>query len=152
MDQLFKNVMDYDPAIAADFIKPFEGFRAEAYICPAGIWTIGYGHTRGVHPGQTVTKEKADELLKNDLVHTQQNLDVLVKVPVTRNQFIALMSFVYNFGLTKCRKYTLFKKINARDEDGIREWWPKYCNPDNPVITKGLKARRLKELNLFFSQ
>lgn len=144
-------VLLYPPEIAANFIADQEGFSGLAYKCPAGVWTIGFGHTKNVHEGDAVTRSEAFQLLFEDLVGVQEDLAALVKVPVTENQFIALMSFVYNFGISKCRRYTLFKMINAGDKAGIKEWWPKYCNPENPRITKGLKDRRLRELKLFFS-
>lgn len=143
-------VLLFPPEIAANFIADQEGFSGLAYKCPAGVWTIGFGHTRNVHEGDAVTRSEAFQLLFKDLVNTQEDLVALVKVPVTENQFIALMSFVYNFGITKCRRYTLFKKINAEDKAGIREWWPKYCNPGTE-FEKGLRDRRMRELNLFFS-
>lgn len=144
-------VLLYPPEIAANFIADQEGFSGLAYKCPAGVWTIGFGHTKNVHEGDAVTRSEAFQMLFEDLVDVQEDLAALVKVPVTENQFIALMSFVYNFGISKCRRYTLFKMINAENKAGIKEWWPKYCNPENPRITKGLKARRLRELQLFFS-
>lgn len=137
-------VLLYPPEIAANFIAEQEGFSGLAYKCPAGVWTVGFGHE-----GDAVTRSEAFQMLLKDLVNTQEDLAVLVKVPVTENQFIALMSFVYNFGITKCRRYTLFKKVNEEDPVGIKEWWPAYCSPGT-VFEKGLKARRLRELELFF--
>lgn len=145
-----QNLLLYPPEIASNFIAEQEGFEAMAYKCPAGVWTIGFGHTGNVREGEVITRSEAYELLDNDLMRTQEELASLVHVPVTANQYIALMSFVYNFGITKCRTYTLFKKINAGDAKGIRQWWPKYCNPGSR-FEKGLKARRLRELQLFLS-
>ena len=88
---------------------------------------------------------------KQNLMLYLPELATLVHVDVTENQFIALMSFVYNFGINKCRRYTLFKMVNAGNIEGIKEWWPEYCNPRTPY-EKGLKARRLRDLNLFFQE
>lgn len=143
-----QNLLLYPPETAAPFIAVQEGFKSKAYKCPAGVWTIGYGHTKNVHQGDTVTRAEAYELLRQDLIQTQEELLTLVNVDVTENQFIALMSFVYNFGLTKCRTYTLFKKINAQDIEGIKTWWSKYCNPGTD-FEDGLRKRRLRELELF---
>ena len=148
-----QNIMLYPPELATEFISEFEqgpkgGPALEAYLCPAKVWTIGFGHTKNVHKGDTITRPEAWELLTKDLIQTQEELATLVHVDVTENQFIALMSFVYNFGITKCRRYTLFKMVNAGNIEGIKEWWPKYCNPGTPY-EKGLKARRLRELELF---
>ena len=51
-----------------DLIKKFEGFYSEAYLCPAGVWTIGYGHTHAVQPSQTITEEEAEEVLISELL------------------------------------------------------------------------------------
>ena len=123
-----QNIMLYPPELATNFISEFEqgpkgGPALESYKCPAGVWTIGFGHTKNVHPDEHITRAEAYDLLDKDLAHTQEELAALVHVPVTENQFIALMSFVFNFGITKCRRYTLFRMVNAEDEDGIREWW-----------------------------
>lgn len=144
------NVLMYPPELASNFIAEQEGFEAMAYKCPAGVWTIGFGHTHNVHEGDVITRGEAYDLLDRDLIKVQEELATLVHVDVTQNQFIALMSFVYNFGLTKCRRYTLFKKVNAGDVVGIKEWWPKYCSPGTPY-EKGLRERRLRELKLYFS-
>lgn len=144
-----QNLLLYPPELAEDFIAEQEGFRALAYKCPAGVWTVGFGTTKDVHEGDVVTRSEAYELLRRDLFRVQEELATLVHVDVTESQFIALTSFVYNFGITKCRRYTLFKKINSGDIEGIKEWWVKYCNPENPKITKGLKRRREAELKLF---
>ena len=145
-----QNVLLYPPDLAAKFVAEQEGFSGLAYKCPAGVWTIGFGHTKEVREGDKITRTEALDLLSQDLIQTQEELAALVHIDVTENQFIALMSFVYNFGITKCRKYTLFKMINAENNAGIREWWPKYCNPGSE-FEDGLKKRRLRELGLFFS-
>lgn len=138
--------MLFPPEIAAEFVAEQEGFEPMAYKCPTGHWTIGFGHARNVHEG-----DKAYDLLDRDLQRTQEELATLIHIDINENQFIALMSFVYNFGLTKCRTYRLFGMINRGEWENVRTWWPKYCNPDNPIVTKGLKDRRIQELNLFFS-
>lgn len=82
-----------------DLIKKFEGCRLAAYKCPAGVWTIGYGHTKNVNKGQIITQEKAEELLKDDLI--QYELGVMKYDTVyhwNQNQFDALVSFAYNVG------------------------------------------------------
>ncbi len=149
-----QDILLYPPELATQFISEFEqgpngGPALESYRCPAGVWTIGFGHTKDVHKGDKVTRAEAYDLLIQDLIRTQEELASLVKVDVTENQFIALMSFVFNFGITKCRRYTLFKMVNAENEDGIREWWPKYVNPGSK-FEDGLRRRRNAELELFF--
>ena len=97
-------------AIGRKLIKTFEGYRSEAYLCPAGRWTIGYGHTSGVEPGDTCTREEADEFLKEDLINAEnavnaQNLDL------SQTQFDALVSFVYNIGSGAFQDSTLLKLL-----------------------------------------
>lgn len=144
-----QNLMLYPPEVASNFIAEQEGFSALAYRCPAGVWTIGFGHTGDVHEGDIVNKGEAYTLLDRDLQRTQEELATLIHIDVNENQFVALMSFVYNFGLTKCRTYRLFGMINRGEWDNVRTWWPKYCSPGTKY-EKGLRDRRLRELELFF--
>ena len=95
-----QDILLYPPELTTQFISEFEqgpkgGPALESYKCPAGVWTIGFGHTKGVHPDEHITRAEAYDLLDKDLVHTQEELAALVHVPVTENQFIALMSFVF---------------------------------------------------------
>ena len=145
-----QNLMLFPPEIAAEFVAEQEGFEPMAYKCPTGHRTIGFGHARNVHEGDIITRREAYDLLDRDLQHTQEELATLIHIDINENQFIALMSFVYNFGLTKCRTYRLFGMINRGEWENVRTWWPKYCNPDDPVVTKGLRDRRMRELELFF--
>lgn len=145
-----QNLMLFPPEIAAEFVAEQEGFEPMAYKCPTGHWTIGFGHARNVHEGDIVTRREAYELLDRDLQRTQEELVTLIHIDINENQFIALMSFVYNFGLTKCRTYRLFGMINRGEWENVRTWWPKYCNPKDPTVTKGLRDRRMRELELFF--
>ena len=98
--------MLYPPELATNFISEFEqgpkgGPALESYKCPAGVWTIGFGHTKNVHPDEHITRAEAYDLLDKDLAHTQEELAALVHVPVTENQFIALMSFVFRLAVRK---------------------------------------------------
>lgn len=146
-----KSVMEFDPWLAAPLIKEFEGYSARSYLCPAGIWTIGYGHTRGVKPSQIITREKADELLRQDLINTQDELSIVCKVPVSEGMFIALMSFVFNLGLSKVRNSTLFKKLNAGDYQGAAQEFSRWKYADGKVLP-GLERRRAAEQKAFLGQ
>lgn len=149
---IMKSVIEFDPWIAAPLIKQFEGLELKAYICPAGVWTIGYGHTRGVKPGQVITKEEAENLLRKDLERYQMELSNLVKVPVTDGQFIALMSWFYNLGNTlDVRRSQLLKKLNAGDYSGAAAEFPKWRKSGNEVIP-GLVRRRAAEQKEFLKQ
>lgn len=80
-------------------VKRWEGFRAKAYLCPAGVPTIGYGHTKDVKLGDTITHNQATELLYEDLGKFAHAVNRLVSVPLTQGQFDALVSFTYNLGV-----------------------------------------------------
>ena len=93
-------------------IKAHEGLRLKAYLCPAGVWTIGYGST-GPHvkPGMTITQMQADALLARDVRRFEDRVNRLVKVPITQGQFDALVSFDFNTGAL--HSSTLLKRLNA---------------------------------------
>lgn len=134
---------------AIDIIKHFEGCRLSAYKCPAGIWTIGYGHTGAdVKKGMTITQEQAESLLKQDLIVHTNNVLKLVKVPLTQNQFDALVSFEYNVGYGNFAKSTLLKLLNQKKyEDAAKQFlrW-KYAKG---IVLAGLVKRRNAEMKLF---
>ncbi len=136
---------------AYSLIRQFEGLRLTAYKCPAGVWTIGYGHTSGVVPGMVITKEQADEFLMRD-IETTENI-VRVECPGLRQyQFDALVSFVFNVGGGNFRKSTLLKKIKANPDDNsimdeVLRWV--YANG---IVLSGLQKRRLAEMRLYFSE
>lgn len=129
-----------------NLIKNFEGCRLTAYKCPAGILTIGYGHTGSdVKAGMTITKEKADELLRKDLERFEKSVSATVKLPLNENQFSALVSFTYNCGVGNLR--TLIKNRNIKQiGDSILKY-----NKAGGKILSGLVKRRSAEHNLFFS-
>lgn len=95
-------------------IKGFEGLRLKAYKCSAGVWTIGYGHTKGVKEGQTITEAEAETLLREDLRTFEVGVSSLVTVFLHQCQFDALVSFAFNLGVGAIKGSTLLKKINAR--------------------------------------
>lgn len=95
------------------FIQAFEGLRLTAYLCPAKVWTIGYGHTGDVAEGMTITLEQAEALFAHDVAVFEQGVLKLVKVPLTQNQFNALVSFAYNLGLGNLAKSTLLRRLNS---------------------------------------
>ena len=98
-------------------IKEFEGFRSTAYICPAGVVTVGYGTTRingnPVELGTKITTNEAEEFLEQDLKLFENAVNQNVLVEITQNQFDALVAFVYNVGIGNFKKSTLLKKLNA---------------------------------------
>src|SRR5271166_5506893 len=107
---------------AFDLIKSFEGLRLEAYRCPAGVWTIGWGHTAGVQPGERITEERAAELLAEDVALVERDLPKVVRAPITQGQCDALVSLCFNIcgsalGLPKVAPH-LVAKLNAGDYAG----------------------------------
>jgi lysozyme len=97
-------------------IKSHEGMRLNAYLCPAKVWTIGYGHTSAagepkVVQGMKITRQEAEEILRRDLAKFEDRVNRLAKVPLTQGQFDALVSFDFNTG--KLHSSTLLKRLNA---------------------------------------
>lgn len=93
-------------------LKNFEGCRLKAYKCPAGVWTIGYGSTKGVYSGLTITYQDAENRLRKDLEVFEKYVNNL-SVCKTQGQFDALVDFAYNLGTGNLGSSTLLKKIRA---------------------------------------
>lgn len=144
-----KNFLEHFASAAAPFVQHWEGLRTSAYKCPLGVWTIGYGRTNGVHEGDTCTKEQAAQWLLEDLTDTASRLARYINVPVTENQFIALVSLAYNIGVDgltrKCPK--LMRALNEKDYDGATEEFLDITNGGVP----GLISRRKAEAELMRS-
>jgi len=140
---------------AVDLVKHFEGLYLTAYLCPAGVPTIGYGHTAGVEMGQTIAKATADMLLSADLATAAAQVDKLVKVALTPEQRGALASFVFNLGAGSLASSTLLKLLNAGDREGAAIQFGRWVYATvKGVKTQlpGLVARRAAEAALFQQQ
>ena len=96
-------------------IKKFEGCELEAYKCAAGVWTIGYGSTKGVKEGDTVSQEEADKLLLHEMEEYEGYINDMVNVDLEQNQFDAMVSWVFNLGPANLKASTLLKVLNAKD-------------------------------------
>lgn len=131
-----------------NLIKSFEGLRLQAYQDSVGVWTIGYGATRGVKAGMSITKEQAERMLLNDVTRFEPEIDRLVKVPLNRNQWDALMSFTYNLGAANLESSTLRRLLNAGDYAGAAEQFPRWNKAGGQVLA-GLTRRRAAERELF---
>lgn len=133
-----------------DLIKEFEGYSERVYMCAGGKYTIGYGHTRGVEPGDTCTREQAEEYLRMDVVEAEETIEALVKVPLTQNQFDALVSLVYNIGSGNFYDSTIRRVINnnVSDINEYRKAWMMWVKSKGKIL-KGLERRRIAEFNLF---
>lgn len=132
-------------------IKNFEGCRLEAYKCPAGIWTVGYGHTGStVHQGLKISQSEADSLLKTDLIIHCNNVSKLVKVPLNQNQFDALVSLEYNIGYGNFSRSTLLKLLNTKNYKDAGEQFAVWRLGGGKILP-GLVRRRKAEKDLFLS-
>ena len=136
-----------------ELIKEFEGCRLTAYKCPAGVWTIGYGHTgtvdgKAIASGMTISAAKATELLKADLATYEAAVNSYVTAPITQNMFDALVSFAFNCGSGALKSSTLLKKLNGKDYSGAAAEFPKWNKAGGKVLN-GLVRRRAREQQLF---
>lgn len=130
-------------------IKESEGCKLISYKCPAGIWTIGYGQTKGIKEGMTWTQNQADE----DLVKTA--LEVLnraikyspILATVNMEKQAAIADFIYNLGVGNYAKSTLKKKVDAGDWIAASSEIKKWDKAAGKVL-KGLTVRRAKEAAL----
>lgn len=138
---------------AYKLIKESEGLKLEAYQCPAGLWTIGYGHTgrvngKAIQEGLIITEEIANELLENDVRYCELSLDKLFDVELNQNQFDALIDFVFNLGEPALRGSTLRKYINNGHFELAAAEFGKWVHAGKKVLP-GLVIRREKERQLF---
>lgn len=133
-----------------DLIKSFESCRLKAYRCPAGVWTIGYGHTSGVRANDEISQAQAERYLKADLVRVEQDVSTLVRVPLTQGQYDALVSFAFNCGTRALSTSTLLRKLNARDYAGASTEFLRWVYADGKRYA-GLERRRNLEKRLFES-
>lgn len=131
-----------------DLVKSFEGFRATAYKCPAGVWTIGYGTTENVQPGDTITEAEAEQMLSDDLLSASTAVDELVEVDLTQNEYDALVSFIYNVGREAFRNSTLLRMINSGDKETCGPQFLRWNKAGGNAFA-GLSRRRESEREMF---
>lgn len=136
-----------------DLLKILEegkGFSSKSYLCPAGKRTIGYGHV--ILPDdniiEPITEDQAEDILENDVVIAENAINKYVKVPLTQNQFDALVCFVFNVGKTNFKTSTLLKFINEQLWDKIPKQFMRWVYHDKTLI-KGLENRRKIEVRLW---
>lgn len=131
-------------------IRRFEGLRLRAYKDPAGVWTIGYGHTGSdVHEGQTIDEEEAEALLRADVERTEAGVE-RVAGEATQQQNDALVSFAFNVGLAALRVSTLIRKHRAGDHEGAAREFGRWVFAGGRRL-EGLKRRRAAEAALYLS-
>ena len=148
-------------------IKHFEGCHLKPYLCPALLWTVGYGHV--LYPEQNRLplaqrksynlkiehfrnweQSEVDALLKQDLQRFERGVLRYITVPLKQNEFDALVSFSFNLGLGTLQRSSIRSKLNRGDKEGAIETLLKYCRAGGKIL-KGLQRRRAAEADLFFS-
>lgn len=135
-------------------IKEFEGFRAGAYRCPSGVWTIGYGHTANVHAHDHVTTAQAELLLREDIAAAEGIVERTAREchGLSQCQFDALVSFTFNLGCGAFHRSTLRQKVLANpDNPSIRGEFLKW-NKSGGKVMDGLTRRREAEARMYFGE
>ena len=140
-------------SLAADIVAKFEGFRSAAYLCPAGVYTVGYGSTRAadgkpVRPGLSVTEEEARALLQRDLAGAARAVERLVTVPLEPHETAALVSFVYNVGQGAFAESTLLRMLNTDARTSTAAQFARWNKAGGKVLA-GLTRRRAAEAAMF---
>ena len=139
-----------------DLVKEFEGFRAKAYKCPAGVWTIGYGTTAaadvGITPsvGMTISKSDAEKYLHAALAKFADQIAPSITTPINENEFGAFVSLAYNVGSGAFKKSSALRSFNAGDKEGAAKailLW----NKAGGKVLNGLTRRREAERKLFLT-
>ena len=131
-----------------DLIKHFEGCELKAYKCPAGVWTIGYGHTKGVQEGDEWSEDHADHMLQVELEEYEGYVDKYVTAPLGQNQFDALVSWTYNLGGGNLSASTMLKVLNAGEYDEVPNQMLRWNKAGGKVL-EGLTRRRQAEADMF---
>ena len=131
-----------------ELIRHFEGCRLDAYLCPAGVWTIGYGHTADVKEGDSIDQEAAEAFLIEDLENFEQAVTRMVEVPLTQQQFDALVSWTFNLGAGNLAESTLLRKLNNYQYAEVPEQMMRWVRAGGQVL-EGLVRRRAAEAALF---
>ncbi len=143
--------MKASPA-AIDLIKRFESLQLETYLCPAGVPTIGWGHTAGVQPGQHITAAEAEDLLEQDVAAVEKDLAAVISVPLTQGEYDALVSLCFNLrgGARMLRRIApkLVEKLNGGDKFGASIEFLD-INRANGKPLLGLTRRREAERAMF---
>jgi len=149
-------------------IKQFEGCHFNPYLCPALLWTVGYGHV--LYPEQATlplarrkeirldpkdnrvwSQEEVDALLKKDLKRFELGVSRYITVPLKQCEFDALVSFAFNLGNGTLQRSSVRSKLNRGEKEEAMDTLLKYCRAGGKVL-RGLERRRAAEVNLFFME
>lgn len=138
-------------------VKHFEGWFDRAYLCPAGVWTIGYGHTGLTHNdgtvyrGRKITPTQGEALLRHDMLTFERRVQDRVTVPLAQHEFDALVSFAFNVGGRAFATSTLLRLLNAGDREGAAAQFHRWVRGGG-VRLPGLVRRRRAEAAMFLGQ
>ena len=140
------------PVKAIEFIKKEEGCVLHIYKDQAGYPTIGVGHLlrKGEDFSNGITEEEAENILKKDLLYTAAAIMRLITVPLSDNQYSALLSYCFNCGTGALQASTLRSKLNREEYTGAASEFPKWCFAKG-IRLKALYNRRIREMNLFLT-
>lgn len=136
-------------------IKESESCHLRAYLCPAGLWTIGWGSIRyedgrRVEEGDVITQDEADRELAYDVGDSERIISRYVRVPLNQNQFDALVSFVYNIGAPNFVGSSLLRILNAGNYAFAAEQFNRWVYANRQKLN-GLVTRRARERDLFLA-
>ena len=139
--------------LATPLIQKWESFKPKAYLCPAGVWTVGWGSTgTGIGPNTVWSREQADRRFLEDLTGFGRQVDKVIKVALEAHQKAAVVSLAYNIGMANLKSSTLLRKINAGDMAGAAlefKKWNKARVSGKLTELRGLTNRRAEEAAMF---
>ncbi len=136
-------------AAGLSLIREFEGFYPVPYRCPAGLWTVGYGHVLAPYESYVrITQAQAEALLRKDVRHAALSVLALVRVPLTQGQFDALVSFAFNLGSGAFERSTLRRAVNRQAHDEVPEQLLRWVYAAGRKMP-GLQRRRAAEARLY---
>ncbi|MDE7388348.1 MAG: lysozyme [Muribaculaceae bacterium] len=142
-------------SILIPFLKAHEGLRLQAYRCPAGVWTIGYGHTEGVRPGDYLEADRAEAILRSDVAPVLEEVRRMASdagVKLSARKEAALTSFAFNVGIEALRRSTLWRRVCADPGNPmIAAEFARWIHAGGKVVA-GLVKRRADEAALYFSK
>ena len=139
-----------------EIVKSFEGLSLKPYLCPANVWTVGYGSTTGSDGGpidldmEPISEIEAEALLVRDLENSEGWISRLIKTALTENQFSALVSFSFNVGCGALQRSTLRMKLNGGEYQNAADEFPKWRRAGGRILA-GLVRRRAAERSLFLA-
>ena len=131
-----------------ELIKKFEGCETTAYQDSVGVWTIGFGHTKGVEEGQTCSIEDAESMLADEMDEYEGYINNMVKVGLQQYEFDALVAWVYNLGPTNLGESTMLKVLNGGQFDRVPDEMNRWTRAGGEIL-EGLVRRRQAESLMF---